>query len=190
MRVDPKIEIECGPRVYEPAEDSYLLLDAIEITPGQKVLEMGCGSGLLSLHCSKYGAETTAVDIDPLAVESTRNNAVRNNLQIDIKQSDLFEQLKEKYNLIIFNPPYLPDDEFQDIKWSGGRSGIETTLRFLRDCGDYLKPGGRIMIVQSSLADRTRFEEEVGNLGYDMITIREKRMFFESIFVHELKRSK
>ena len=65
MRRDPDIQLDVFPDVYTPAEDTFLMLSALEIVKGEKALEMGCGSGFLSLHMAKAGASVTAVDVDP-----------------------------------------------------------------------------------------------------------------------------
>ena len=60
--------------VYEPAEDSWLMVNNLPDFQGS-VLEIGCGSGIISLHLAQRGNEVTAVDINPKAVEATKFNA-------------------------------------------------------------------------------------------------------------------
>lgn len=186
MRRDDGIEIECDGDVYAPAEDSLLLLSAVEVTHGDRVLEIGCGSGITALHCAKAGAEVVAVDIVPEAVECARMNAQRNHLILDIFQSDLLSDVDGEFDTILFNPPYLPSDEILDPRWSGGQSGIETTVEFLRQARTHLKNGGQILTVCSSLSDYRSLQEESASLGYDCRRISSSRFFFEEIFVLRL----
>ncbi|HID25984.1 MAG TPA: methyltransferase domain-containing protein [Thermoplasmata archaeon] len=69
---------------------------------------MGCGSGVTALHLSKHGCIVTACDIKNEAVENTKVNANRNRLNMKVFKSDLFSDVKGKFDVITFNPPYLP----------------------------------------------------------------------------------
>jgi len=183
MNRDEGITIECGNEIYAPAEDSLLLLDSVEAAPGERILEIGCGSGIIALHCAKSGAEVVAVDIDSDAVECARLNALRNNIVLEIFQSDLLSEVEGDFDMILFNPPYLPSDEISDPKWSGGRSGIETTMEFLMQAREHLKDDGRILTVCSSLSDMDSLMKYSASLGYECDKISSKRFFFEEIFV-------
>ena len=83
--------------VYEPAEDSWLMVNNLPDFKGS-VLEIGCGSGIISLHLAQKGNEVTAVDINPKAVEATKFNAKDINLDIEVLKGNL---------LSILNQPHL-----------------------------------------------------------------------------------
>ncbi len=189
MRLDPSIEIEVSREVYNPSDDSYILLRNLEVNPGQSFLEIGSGSGLISIHAARNGANVTAVDINPEAVECTRMNALRNGVRIKIRQSDLFKNVTGYYDLIAFNPPYLPTESrstsWIEKSWSGGEEGSETAVAFLAEAWKHLAPGGRIYLVLSSIgglmsvlkAAKGRYEAEM---------LEEVHQFFESVFVYRL----
>ncbi len=76
---------------------------------GKKVLDVGTGSGFLALFCAQNGAIATALDINPLAVETARENAQANNLPLEVLESDLFDLLSpQHFDFILINPPYYP----------------------------------------------------------------------------------
>lgn len=186
MRFDPVIEIVSDEEVYGPAEDSLMMIESIRVSPGDRAFEAGCGSGIIALHCAKAGADVTASDISPIAVECTRRNAARNGLRIKAFQGDLLEAAEGRYDVIIFNPPYLPEDEADDPRWTGGRSGTETAILFLEQCRERLTLGGRAYTIASSLAGRERFEAAAEMFGFHCSILNKKRMFFEELAVYEL----
>lgn len=164
------LSIELHPEVYDPAEDSFLLLESVHITPGDAVLELGTGCGLIALACALKGARVLCTDINPYAVQLTRRNMYRNRHHlagvIELRQGDLFTVLKknERFNVIIFNPPYLPTVQKEktggwfDVATDGGRDGLNVTKRFLTGVSRHLLPKGSAYFVFSSLSNRLRLE--------------------------------
>ena len=96
MEFRPDIDIRERDDVYPPSDDSILLIESLQIRPGERILEIGCGSGVVSIHCASNGCSVTAVDINPSAVECTRENAELNGVPMDVRQSDLFENVPER----------------------------------------------------------------------------------------------
>ena len=88
MEYDPSIDIAEDPEVYPPSDDSILLIESLDVVPGEKVLEVGCGSGVVSIHCAKNGCDVTAVDVNPRAVELARRNAGANGADIPVFEVD------------------------------------------------------------------------------------------------------
>lgn len=185
MEINEDLKIEIFAHVYEPAEDSYLLIRAIEVKEGEKVLDMGCGCGIVALHMAKHGCSVTAADINDDAVKNTRWNASQNELNIKVIKSDLFLNIDEKFDVIAFNPPYLPL-KGEDISWAGGKEGIEVIRRFLKDAKNHLKEEGRIYIVMSSLNNIAKIKKEFENI-YEFKEIAKESFFFEKIYVYRLK---
>ncbi len=192
MNLDHSIDIVIDSSdVYSPSDDSFLLLKVTEVKPGERLLEMGCGSGLISLHAAKAGAEVTAVDINPFAVECTRRNASRNNLRVKTIESNLFERVEGDFDVIVFNPPYLPEEtrstSWIEKSWSGGEEGSEVAVQFLDVAWKHLLPGGRVYIILSSIGGFTTALKSA-KPWYDSEILEEKRMFFESIYAYKFKR--
>lgn len=186
MRYMPHLRIEECPGVYRPSDDTFLMLECLIVKRGEKVLEMGCGSGFISIHMAALGAEVTAADINPAAVTCTENNAARNGLRVRTVRSDLFSDLDGVYDLIIFNPPYLPvDDEgMLEAAWAGGRGGLEVLRQFLKEAQSFLAPNGRILILISSKMDSRGIEEILQ--PFHVRTLGTKSLFFEKLKVLQL----
>jgi release factor glutamine methyltransferase len=90
---------------------------------GKRVLELGAGSGLISIYAAKSGASVTASDISKAAIECIKINSNNNNVLLDAIQSDLFERLSDRiFDLIIINPPYFPSSpkNESDYAWFCG----------------------------------------------------------------------
>lgn len=189
MKYDPSLEIDIPSEVYNPSDDSFLLLKVVDVAPGDNFLEIGSGSGLTSIHAAKAGARVTATDVNPNAVEVTRRNAAKNDLRITVLESDLFEKVVGDFDVIAFNAPYLPEKRsttsWIESAWAGGRSGNEVIIRFLEQAWRHLAPGGRIYLIISSLSGLTGVLKAAKD-KYSTELVEEKRMFFESIFAYRL----
>ena len=187
MEYDPSIDIAEDPEVYPPSDDSILLIESLDVVPGEKVLEVGCGSGVVSIHCAKNGCEVTAVDVNPRAVELARRNAGANGADIPVCESDVYGNVDDVFDTIVFNLPYLPVDEEGLLAkaWSGGPDGLGPLPRLLEGAPDHLIPGGRVVVVVSSLTEPRALEEALE--GYEVRTIGEQRLFFERLSVLEIR---
>ncbi len=193
MKVDTSIDIDVAQDVYNPSDDSLLLLDVLEVSPGQRLLDVGTGTGIVALHAAKAGAKVTAVDINPHAVACARSNALRNDLKVEVLQGDLFDKVEGLFDVIAFNPPYLPDEgqpsSWVERAWSGGADGAEVVVRFLDDAWRFLTPGGRIYTILSSFGSiRTILRN--ARQRYDVEMVEERHMFFESILAYRMSAKK
>lgn len=173
--------------VYEPSNDSFLLMELIEIDGDERVLEIGCGSGIISIHCASEGCEVTAVDISEKAVKNTLRNAERNGLDIDVKVSHLFSSLSGKWDIIVFNPPYLPEIEEleHDPRWDGGKQGDEIIVEFLFKAGKSLSEEGKIYFVYSDRAPVERIHNLIER-RYAVLDKISETFSFETIYAVEL----
>ncbi len=181
-------------QVYEPAEDTFLLAENLEVKNGESVLEVGPGCGLLSVIAASEASKVTSIDINPWACRLTILNAKVNGVshKIDVICADLSGPIRGNtlFDLILFNAPYLPDDESEgkswiDYAWSGGNNGRAVIDRFLMSVSNLLNRGGRLLLVQSTLAG---VEETIKRLvGYNLKAdiIAEKKCDFERIVVIE-----
>ena len=178
--------------VYKPAEDTFLLAENLAVEEDDVVLDMGTGCGILGVLAAKKAGEVVAVDVNPYAVQCARINAKLNRVveKMDIRQGNLFEPLKEdeKFDVIIFNPPYLPskaDSQKTWIEkaWSGGPTGRNFIDKFISEAPNHLKKGGRIFLVQSSLSNIGETVRKLEEAGFRVNIIAEIQVAFERIVV-------
>lgn len=120
---------------------------------GMSVLDVGCGSGLLSLVAARAGAVVTAIDINAEAVSATMSNATANGLNIEVLQSDLFAALDGRtFDLIVVNPPYYAKDPVDDAEraWFAG-ADLGYFERFFSGLGNHfadgLQPSAALMVL-------------------------------------------
>ena len=107
------IKIKIHPDVFPPQMtfSTKILLDFISgmDLENKSLLELGCGSGIISLLAAQKGALVTASDINQTALDFLDDNASKNKLTVKTVYSDLFQNLKnQKFDYIIINPPYYP----------------------------------------------------------------------------------
>ncbi len=178
--------------IYIPSEDSYLmsrilkeqLPSLLEENPDLRFLEIGAGSGIHLETAYSLGIKKENIfssDIDKNSVSHC------NLLGFNCVHSDLFENIKGKYNIIIFNPPYLPEDSREPkdsrLATTGGKKGNEIILGFLNEAKNYLERDGRIFLITSSLAEDVDFDK----LGYKAKEVGCEKLFFERLCIWELK---
>jgi len=183
VKINTSIKIKVNSGVYPPSEDSYLLIERIDVGK-EKVLEIGTGTGIIALHAAKNGAVVTAVDKNQEAVKNAIENAEKNRINVDIKQSDLFSNVDGTFDVIIFNPPYLPSDKMEGA-WEGGEGGIEIAEKFLEGARQHLSPGGRIYIILSTLGN---IKKLIGNFEhlYNFEEVGRMNLFFEKLIVYKI----
>jgi release factor glutamine methyltransferase len=186
--------------VYEPAEDSFLFAENLNVKDGERVLDMGTGSGLLGIIAAKNAGEVVAVDVNPCAVRFAKANAALNNARSKMAfvVGDLFQPIKESamFDLVLFNAPYLPiedetDDSLVSAAWKGGETGRNLIDRFASEVSGYLAPEGRVLLMQSNLAGVDATVEQFTLHGMSAKILAERRLpFFETLFLIEAKSAK
>lgn len=172
--------------IYEPAEDSFLVCDAVSQLKNlekKKILEVGSGSGVITeAIISKKAKEKnlTLVDINSEAINLLKKKFPKSN----IIKSDLFQKVDGKFDLIVFNPPYLPEDKSEDsgskLATTGGKHGSEIINEFLKQSKSYLSKNGKILILTSSLTKKIKWQ------NFKKKKIASKKLFFEELYVWEL----
>ncbi|MFH1971984.1 MAG: HemK2/MTQ2 family protein methyltransferase [archaeon] len=168
--------------IYEPREDSFLLNKYVRKYAQGKILDMGTGTGLQAMAALENpDNEVLAADINPEAVEYVKKKG------INAIQSNLFENVKGTFDLIIFNPPYLPEDPREPadsrVATTGGKKGDEILKEFLKQAKSFLNKNGKILVVISNLTGnpKTIFKD------YSYQFLESEEIFMETLSVYLLQ---
>jgi release factor glutamine methyltransferase len=164
--------------VYQPAEDSDLLArTAVErVGPGDRVLDVGTGSGYVAAKLAEAGAEAVGVDLSPLACREAADNGV------PVVRGNLVEPFQSaSFDLVAFNPPYLPTPE--DAEWddwmehalSGGEDGRRLVDPFLESVSRVLASDGEALLLVSTLTDPEQ--------GFESASLASEKHPYEALVV-------
>ncbi|MGM0770706.1 MAG: HemK2/MTQ2 family protein methyltransferase [Halobacteriota archaeon] len=182
-------DIKLDEQVYDPAEDSYLLADvAIDnAKSGMKILEVGAGTGFVSAVLREnVNVEIIATEISPIAAVCARSN------NVEVIRANMFNCFKQgtKFDLILFNPPYLPTAEDEKIPgwlnyaFDGGTEGRDSVNRFIDESPKYLNIKGIILILISSLTGIEQVKARMEDRGFKVETRgSDNKCFFEELIV-------
>lgn len=169
--------------VYKPSDDSFLLAENLLIKKGDFCLDIGTGTGILAIELAKKGCKVIAVDINPQALHTAKKNAELNSVSslIEFRESDLFENVPEKFDFIVFNTPYLPVSDTGALAeaWSGGEN-FNTIHCFLSEVDRHLNKDGKFEILISSL---TKLDLKKYRDKFKFEKIASKKLFFEELYV-------
>jgi methylase of polypeptide subunit release factors len=151
-----------GPGVFSPTTTSRTLADAIEVNDDDVVIDVGCGSGVLSFVAAKLGARKVfGCDLSEPAVEMARENAVRLGLDgiCEFRHGDLLEPVRDvRASMLIGDVSGIPDELAAVTGWfdrvpAGGPTGAELPTKLLHSIGDTLAPGGRLYLPTGTIQD-------------------------------------
>jgi len=199
--------------VYEPAEDTFLLMDALEADQQELqslkprvCLEIGSGSGCVSSFLGNVLKPSSTLflttDINPIASSCTLRTGRQNKIPLDPIIANLADpltsRLKHSIDLLIFNPPYVPTDESELMEskdrnilatWAGGRDGVQVTDILLNQLDYFLSPSGRFYLValkQNDVPEIQRRLSEVLRLRSEVVL--QRRAGREHLFVLKVRR--
>ncbi|MFW9819717.1 MAG: HemK2/MTQ2 family protein methyltransferase [Candidatus Thorarchaeota archaeon] len=223
MSTFPDPIINCNYKnVYAPSDDTYLMLDyfkshinsqyfdGIKLSEVKNLLDMGTGTGLFAIFFQiiknkyhNFNPKIYASDILDEAIKCAESNQIANgiNHKIIFLNSNLFNsfpsQLRSSFNIIIFNPPYLPSSQLIkreekkiiDYSWDGGIKGYDIIINFLNNAPSYLnlKKEHYIYCITSSRTNLKKLNREIIKLGYENEIVSKKRIFFEQLNLNKLK---
>jgi HemK-related putative methylase len=172
--------------MYKPREDSFLLEKYVKKLAFGKVLDIGTGSGIQIEAALKNKKVNSALasDLDKDIISKLKGKKYK------VVHSDLFSNIKGKYDTIIFNPPYLPDSKYDKGKsLGGGKKGYELLVRFLNEVSAYLTQDGIVLIVFSSITNRKIIDKEIKNNLLEYELLEKQGLFFEILYIYKIKKS-
>ena len=167
IRVDGK-KIVVFPEVYKPLENEHAIVDYMR--DGDKVLDLGCGTGVCTIFAAPKAREVLAVDISPAAVRNTEENARLHGLDnVTVRHSDMFSGVDGRFDLVLANPPYIALD-FKDEQ-----EQFATSVRYMPvlfdNVGEHLVEGG-LLLVQFPIWFRKKVERLASGHGLELIEVK------------------
>lgn len=182
--------------LYEPREDSFLIQKHLKKHAKGIVLDMGTGSGILAEEAAKsqHVVKVYAVDTNEDAIIYCVRH--QKSKKITFAMSNLFSLFKRdrrymhiKFDTIIFNAPYLPDDpDSKDPALDGGKEGYEVICKFLHESKRFLKPKGKILLLFSSLTGKEKLEKFIKENHLKFKELDKQHIFFEDLFVYLIEK--
>lgn len=186
------IRLEIPPQVFHPGFffSTGLLLQYVsrfELN-GKKMLELGAGSGLISIHATRKGAELTATDINPIAVEYLEKNCRQNQVKVNIILSDLFTAIPvQPFDIIAINPPYYKKHPLSipDHAWFCGENG-EYFYRLFSQLNDYIKTGSLVAMVLCDGCDIDMVRNAAAENQFVLHCVETKHNLLEKNFIYQI----
>ena len=202
------------PNVYDPCEDTFLLLDALEADLGllkglkpEIVIEIGCGSGVVINFLSKHLSIAEigrplciATDINSQACQATRRTAEKNGNDVEVVNCDLLEpladRLERKVDLLVFNPPYVVTERGElgsksiEAAWAGGLNGREVMDRVFPLLDRFLSPSGVFYLVCIKPNNVDDIQSVLHRFGFDMQVVLNRKAGIENLFILRFQRIK
>ncbi|HEU5166166.1 MAG TPA: methyltransferase [Chitinophagaceae bacterium] len=190
------IRLEIPPQVFHPGFffSTRLLLRYISALSleGQRFLELGAGSGLISIYAAKNRATVTATDINPVAVECLRTNNDQNKVKSEIILSDLFDRIPEQsFDIIAINPPYYKKQPktIADHAWYCGENGEYFEQLFIK-LGKYIHKNSIVLMVLSEECDIKMISEIASGHNFYMQKKITKKSAWEYLYIYQITRER
>ncbi len=168
-------------RVYLASEDSLLLRRVLQRFSGQSCLEIGSGNGGNLSELVKRFSFVVGTDIAPPEMPLSGGEFVLADRASCFRDST--------FDLVAFNPPYLPSDVLEDLAVDGGRDGVDAAVAFLEEAVRVVKAMGTIVILLSSHNPRERIELICREKGLAMTLADSERLFYENLAVYVIGRA-
>jgi len=156
------------PNVYKPIENEQACSQYCR--EGDRVLDIGCGSGVATVFCAPKACEVVAVDISSAAVRNTEENCWLHGLKnVKVMQSDMFSHVEGKFDLIFANSPYIKDEfQAEDHQFA---TSVKYLPTLFAQAGDHLTENGRLL-VQFPFGARARIEKLAAEHGLELISTK------------------
>ncbi|HEY6634556.1 MAG TPA: 50S ribosomal protein L11 methyltransferase [Acidimicrobiia bacterium] len=180
------MDLTVGPATFRPSTISTLLADALEFKPGSVVVDVGCGSGILSIIAAKLGAaQVYGIDAADETVEIATANAKAHGVadRVQFAQGDMFEPLDPdlEADVVIGDVSGIPDAIATASGWfpsglSGGPTGAELPMRMIEESKRLLRKGGALFLPTGSLQDENSILERAKAVFGSMRQVTERNI--------------
>ncbi len=187
------IRLEIPPEVFHPGfftSTQFLLQYIKELSlRGKKFLELGAGSGLISMFAAKQSANVTATDINPVAIEYLKINSIANNAEINIILSNLFESIPtQQFDIVAINPPYYKKHPrtLLDHAWYCGENG-EFFFRLFEQLRVHVNESSEVIMVLCDGCDMAMITQAAGQNNFKMECVEIKQTLIEKNFIYKIE---
>lgn len=179
-------DLRVAPGTFRPSTISTMVAESMEVGDSDVVIDMGCGSGVLSIIAAKLGANVVhGVDAEQETIEIATANAAAQGVEdrTVFYQGDMFEPLPEglEADVLIGDVSGIPDDVAEATGWfpsglSGGPSGAELPLRMLEQARDFMRKGGKVFLPTGSLQDEASIIDAARDMFGKIRQLTERRI--------------
>jgi methylase of polypeptide subunit release factors len=180
------MDLKVGRATFRPSTISTLLADALDFEPGSVVVDVGCGSGILSIIAAKLGASRVyGVDAAEGTVEVASANAESHGVgdKVVFAQGDMFDPLDPdiEADVVIGDVSGIPDEIAFASGWfpsglAGGPTGAELPMRMIEESKRLLKRGGSLFLPTGSLQDETSILNRARSVFGSMMQLTERNI--------------
>lgn len=190
------ITLEIPPEVFHPgfffSTKTLLRYIAKDHLNKKTVLELGAGSGLLSIYAAKKGATVVATDINPAAIECIKANAEENNVEVNTVLSDLFDALpQQNFDFILVNPPYYKKkpSSVSEYAWYCGENG-EYFQNLFKGISHYMHENSVVLMILCDGCDLQMIKNLALENSFRMKCVHEKETLIERNFIFTIQQMK
>ncbi|MEO8174822.1 MAG: methyltransferase [Sediminibacterium sp.] len=186
------IRLKIHPQVFHPGFffSTKILLRYLNTLPLQdkKFLELGAGSGLISISAAKAGAMVTATDINQLAIEYLRHNIGLNGVDSKLIVSDLFSKIPEQvFDIVAINPPYYFETPagIAQYAWHCGKNG-EYFHGLFKQLSNYIDQKTVILMILCEGSNRAEIHSIGRKYGFRFECVQTVRNMIERNFIYQI----
>lgn len=174
-----EVRIDVFPNVYSPlyfTDSEWFSKTLLEIVGKKKFLEIGCGTGIVSLCLALNGADVSMTDINPEAIKNSQHNFEMHNISPKVYDGDMYEPLPqgETFDIIFWSHPFNKGENPNEsiLFRSGFDYDYKSLRKYITEAAHYLTDKGKLLLGTGKYASLEEIEEIAKKAGYKMHLLR------------------